>query len=67
MKKILVLTTHDLINPEAVDQHFSKWELKNANIQIIEQSYDVIIMNGEYIKNRFGNIQDKPNINTLLE
>ncbi|WP_288064813.1 hypothetical protein [Rodentibacter caecimuris] len=67
MKKILVLTTHDLINPEAVDQHFSKWELKNANIQIIEQSYDIIIMNGEYIKNRFGNIQDKPDINTLLE
>jgi|GEM_PF-2807223 hypothetical protein len=62
MKKILVLTTDDFSNPEEVQQQFFKGKLKHGDLMKEERECTHIIFNGKYIKNRTGNLDEKPSL-----
>lgn len=67
MKKVIILNREDFTDPQTADQCLFKAKLKDGDISQIEQEFDVIIYDGKTIKNRFGNIADKPDLNKLLD
>lgn len=68
MKKVLILTTDDFINPEQIQQPFYKWEFKNGRkMSEFEAEIDVLILNGQYILNRFGATNKPATLEELIK
>lgn len=68
MKKVLILTTEDFINPEQMQQPFYLWEFKNGRKMCeFEYEIDVLILNGQYILNRFGEINKNATLEELIK
>lgn len=67
MKKVLILTTEDFINPDQMQQPFYTWEFKNGRkMSEFEHDIDVLILNGQYILNRFGEINKPATLEELI-